>query len=146
VDPFDEIRRVWKKLFFGPFFWDDEWFPRPAVTEEGFVREPLVDVREEKDRIIVTAEVPGVEKKDIKLRIKDDEFGNQRLVISARREEQKRKKGSFSASSMVFVKEVSLPARVKKQGAEATYKNGILEVKLVRVEPKEKERVDIPIK
>ena len=153
MDPFDEIKRIQKlmnRMLFGPFSTDEEWYPRPMKAGGEFVREPLIDIRQEKGKLTVTAEVPGVEKKDIKLKINDDEFGNQRLVISAKREEKKEKKektGSFmSQRSLVFVKEVPLPARVKKKDSEAVYRNGILEVTFTVAEPKKEDKVDIPIK
>lgn len=115
---------------------------------EGF-REPLVDVREERNEVIITAEVPGVDKKDIKLKIHKDE-GSHVLVITAHKEDSSRKKSEegfvSSASSLSFRKEVLLPAKVKKEKGKATYKNGILEVRFEKAKPaKEDKGTSIPI-
>jgi len=91
---------------------------RPALSEK---REPLVDVIEREEDITVMAEIPGVEKEDIKLHLTET-----MLTIDAKS----------------YHRKVKLPARVLKEGAKAHYKNGVLEVVLKKVEkskPKETE-------
>ena len=87
----------------------------PQVKEE---REPLVDVVDTDKEIHVVAELPGVEKTDIKLHGTDDS-----LTISVDTPQYK------------YYKDVELPAKVKVQEAKSTYKNGVLEVVLPKVEP-----------
>jgi HSP20 family protein len=82
----------------------------PAVQEE---REPLVDVVETNGEIQVVAELPGVEKKDIRLSGTEDT-----LTIVVDNPQRK------------YFKEVSLPAKVRVREAKSRYKNGVLEVKL----------------
>ncbi|RLF09308.1 MAG: Hsp20/alpha crystallin family protein [Thermoprotei archaeon] len=91
----------------------------PMVQEE---TEPLVDVMDEGDYVKVYAELPGVNKEDIKLNASEDE-----LVISVDTPQRK------------YYKEVKLPARVKPDTAKASYKNGVLEARLEKQE-KGKER------
>ena len=76
------------------------------------VREPLVDIFDEKEEIIVVAEMPGVDEKDIKTGLK----GNI-LSISAGSKDRK------------YTKEVKLPSEVTGK-IESTYKNGVLELKI----------------
>ncbi len=82
----------------------------PQIREE---REPLVDMMEEEKDVVVVAELPGVEKDDISLYITED-----RLTISV--DTPKRK----------YHRELTLPARVDSKSARASYKNGVLEVRL----------------
>jgi HSP20 family protein len=93
--------------------------PKGPVVEE--VREPMVDVFDEKDHIRVIAELPGVSKGNIDLEVKEDI-----LKISAQRKERK------------YSKEVLLPSAVKKEKIESSYKNGILEIKLLKKAKKKK--------
>ncbi len=93
---------------------------RPVISEE---REPLVDVFEEKDSVVVIAELPGVDKNKIKLTISDD---GRKLVIKASNEYHK------------YYKEVELPVPVDPKSAKASYKNGVLEVRLKKIKEKEK--------
>ena len=85
--------------------------PQGPVVEE--VREPMVDVFDEKDHILVIVELPGVSEEDIKIDIEGDI-----LKLTASNKERK------------YAKEVLLPAKVKKEGIKSSYKNGILEVTL----------------
>jgi len=80
----------------------------PQVKEE---REPLVDIVETDGEIQVVAELPGVDKKDIKLTATEDE-----LTISVENPERK------------YFKQVALPVKVKVREARTQYKNGVLEV------------------
>jgi HSP20 family protein len=80
----------------------------PQVRNE---REPLVDIVETNKEIRVVAELPGVEKTDIKLHGTEDS-----LTISVNTPQTK------------YYKEVTLPVKVKVKEAKSTYKNGVLEV------------------
>ena len=91
---------------------------KPEIREE---IEPLVDVIEHDDEIWVVAELPGVEKDKIKVRATED-----RVVIKAEGERK-------------YYKVVELPARVDPKSARASYRNGVLEVKLKKLEPTKKE-------
>jgi len=86
----------------------------PQVKEE---RQPLVDVVETNGEIRVVAELPGVEKTDIKLHGTEDS-----LEINVDTPHYK------------YGKEIELPAKVKVKEAKSTYKNGVLEVILPKVE------------
>ena len=91
-------------------------FGNPPVdegAEPSSTLEPLVDVVEEEDEIIVVAEVPGVEKDEIKVRIKGTS-----LTIHANNTERP------------YHKVVELPAKVQKQDAKSAIRNGVLEVRL----------------
>jgi len=92
--------------------------PRPAL-EPRSEREPLTDIIEEKDAIRVVAELPGVEKQDIKLHAAE-----KALTISVETPTRK------------YYKEVDLPSKVDAKSAKATYKNGVLEVTLKKEEEK----------
>lgn len=90
----------------------------PQIKEE---REPLVDVISTNGEIKVVVELPGVEKKDIKLHGTEDN-----LTITVDTTENK------------YFKEIKLPAKVKPKEAKTNYKNGVLEVTLPKVEEKKK--------
>ena len=86
-------------------------------------REPLVEVNEDQDQIIVIAEMPGVSKEDIELNAT-----NRSLTIST-------EKIVFGRS---YFKEIDLPAAINSDYAKARYTNGILEVKLKKLKEKGK--------
>ena len=90
---------------------------KPIISEE---REPLVDVIERGDEIRVVAEVPGVSKDQIKVRVT-----GKKVIIQAQGEDRK------------YYKEVELPAEVDEKSAKATYNNGVLQVTLKKKESQE---------
>ncbi len=81
---------------------------RFALSEE---REPLVDIIESDEEVKILAELPGVEKKDIRVSATE-------RSVTIRSENPERK----------YRKEVELPAEVDVKTARSTYKNGILEI------------------
>jgi HSP20 family protein len=80
----------------------------PVVEE---VREPIVDVFDEEDRILVIVELPGVSEEEIKIEVAGDIL-------------------SLTASDRKYAKEILLPSKVKPQPVKSSYKNGILEITL----------------
>jgi HSP20 family protein len=86
-------------------------------------REPLVEVNEEGDHIVVIAEMPGVNKEDIELNAT-----NRSITISTQK----------IVSGRSYFKEIDLPAAINKDYAKARYSNGILEVRLKKITEKGK--------
>ena len=94
-----------------------EQFGNIKATERGAVvaevREPIVDVFDEGERLVVIAELPGVEEDDIHLEVKDD-------ILDLAAEAKDRK----------YSKEILLPSAVDASSMKTSYKNGILEIRL----------------
>lgn len=86
-------------------------------------REPLTEVMEEEDHIIIVAEMPGIQKTDIEL--KATEYS---LTISAESDINKRR----------YKKNINLPNAIDPDHARARYQNGILEIKLNKITGKTK--------
>jgi len=92
--------------------------PKIDIKEE---REPLVDVMTTDHEVKVVAELPGVDKNDIKL------YGTEKtLNISVDTPQRK------------YSKEVELPVKVDPKTAKSAYKNGVLEVTLTRAKEEKK--------
>ncbi|NQT11545.1 MAG: Hsp20/alpha crystallin family protein [Planctomycetes bacterium] len=90
--------------------------PQPAgKPPEEDAREPLVDIHEEKDHLLVLVELPGVDKENVTLELADD-----RLNLSAQR-------GKTS-----YRKEVTLPERFSEEDMRWECKNGILQIRFER--------------
>ena len=104
----------------------DTLLPAEQMPE---VHVPFVDVLEKGNDIIVTADLPGVDKKDIKIDVRDN-----MLEISAdRKTEKEQKEEEFyrhERSFNRFYRAVRLPASVDESKAKATFNNGVLEVTL----------------
>ncbi len=95
---------------------------RPSLRriEPSPQREPLVDVLDQKDSYEVVAELPGVDKKDIKLHATED-------TLEIKTENERK-----------YYKEVTFDEPVDPKSAKATYNNGVLSVKLKKKEGEKK--------
>ena len=82
----------------------------PKVDEE---REPITDVFDEKDEVVIIAEMPGIEESDIKTDLKEDI-----LEISAK------------GKNRTYHKELLLPVKVVSQNMSFKFINGILEIRI----------------
>lgn len=93
----------------------------------------MIDVREHDADVVVVADLPGVERQNISIRLLDPRT----LRISARREEAKEAEqaGYYMRERRIgaIARTVSLPVDVGEEGSHATFKNGILEVRLKKV-------------
>lgn len=94
-----------------------------GTTEISEEREPLIDVIEGEKEITVITEIPGIEKKDIQLNTTEDS-----LEIDIDTPERK------------YHKKLKLHSKIRTEDVKASYKNGVLEVKLKRLKEKKVEK------
>jgi len=105
-------------------------------------REPSIDVMESDSEITAKAEMPGIDKKDININVTED-----RLEISAetKKEEKKEEKGYIyrEMRSGSYYRSVPLPSPVDPENTKASYKDGVLEIKMPKTEVKKKTPVKV---
>ncbi|HWQ49716.1 MAG TPA: archaeal heat shock protein Hsp20 [Methanosarcina sp.] len=89
-------------------------------------RKPLIDVLETEETVHVVAEIPGIEKENIRLNATD-------LILDIETIDGNPK----------YSERVELPVKVDPQSAKATYKNGVLEVTFKRLEPSSRTSINI---
>lgn len=103
---------------------------------------PAVDVMETADSVIVKAELPGIESKDVDISVSGDT-----LTIKGEKKEEREEKGkSFyraERSYGSFCRTITLPADVEAEKAKADYKNGVLEITLPKSEKVKAKRIPI---
>ena len=123
-DPFEEISRTQERLnqLFEHFAPREEWIGEKTIS-------PLMDVKEEDDKIIVKTDVPGVDKKDVDITIKDDV-----LEIDAKcsTESDVEEEGYVQHERMYnsFHRAIALPSFVTQEGAKAELDGGVLTLTL----------------
>ncbi|TAJ44834.1 Hsp20/alpha crystallin family protein [Methanofollis fontis] len=102
----------------------------PAIRGEGL----RVDVCSHEDEIVVAADLPGADRENVSLRLVTPRL----LEIAAiqKQEKEGEEEGYFMRERVYgsMKRTVSLPAEVTEEGASATFKNGVLEVHLKKVE------------
>jgi HSP20 family protein len=116
-----------------------------SFGEEGIGRgawSPSVDIFENKDQIVLEAELPGMSKEDFDLSIENN-------VITLRGERNFEKKEEadnyhrVERSYGAFTRSFTLPQTVSAEGATAEYQNGVLRVTLPKREETKARRIEI---
>ena len=103
---------------------------------------PAVDLYEDKDNVIVKAEVPGLKKEDINISLH-----NGVLSISGERKSEEKVEGAETHRSERFVgrfhRTVILPSEVKGDQVKAQYKDGILTITLPKAEEAKPKQIQV---
>jgi HSP20 family protein len=110
--------------------------------EEYGVIKPLADIHETDEAIVVTMDMPGVDKKDVDITIQEDEL---RVVAERKRETEVSLKDYHKRERTYkrFERRVLLPASVKMDEAKARLAEGVLEVTLPKVVVVPRKRINI---
>lgn len=144
ISPFDEMDRMFDSFF--PEGWLHP-FHFPRMTWPGHIRAfegkmPRVDIIDREDEILVKAELPGVEKKDLDISVTQNT-----VSIKARTShEEKEEKGNFyrcEISSGAFSRTLSLPADVNEDKVKATFKDGMLELTMPKLKKAKRHNVKV---
>jgi HSP20 family protein len=139
--PFREFERVRRQM---DRLWD-------SFLEGGLGRRseeaewlPSLDVAETKNELVVKAEVPGMDPKDIDISLSDG-----RLTIKGEKRQEKEEKEAdyhlVERSYGSFIRSVQLPREVQGDKISASYKNGILKITLPKSEEAKKKEIKIKV-
>ena len=105
---------------------------------------PRVDIKETKDDVQLTFEVPGVNKEDIKVVLE-----NRVLTVSGKREFQRDEENveyvSNEISTGSFCRSFTLPETIDSEKVSADYRNGLLVIKLAKVEEKKPKEIEVQV-
>jgi HSP20 family protein len=115
---------------------------RPGAMDQ--VWAPAVDIYETKDDLVVTAELPGVKEKDVHLSIVGDVLSlrGQRVLDNQVKEENYHRIERWTGS---FERHIQLPIRVQADRVRATYRDGVLEIRLPKVEEVKPREIKIDV-
>jgi HSP20 family protein len=131
------IHSVFDNLF-------DENFGRHRAQPDSGKWYPAVDVLESKDSYLIRAELPGMKREDMHLEVKDGT-----LILSGERKAEKTAEGveyrHVERVNAKFWRSFSLPETVKHDGIEATYRDGVLEVRVPKAEEAKPRQIEISV-
>jgi HSP20 family protein len=128
ISPFEEFERRFEDFFRRPFsMMESPWWMRwPGLAGEV---SPAMDVYEEGGDIVVKAEIPGMKKEEIHVDINEKSV----TVSGEKKKEEKIEKKNYvhlERTSGSFARTFTLPAEVQTDKARATFKDGILEIRV----------------
>jgi len=133
LSPFEEMEQLFDQYLRGGWMrpWRSEWpgFREVALPE---IKIPKVDVVDRESEIVVKAEVPGVDKKDLDVSVSEDTV----TIKGETSHEEKEENGDFyrcEISHGSFSRTVALPASVDGAKAKVNFKDGMLELILPKI-------------
>ncbi len=127
-----EMDNLWNQ-FFGetsmPSVFSQEWAP-------------MVDVSETKDNVVVKAEIPGMEAKDMDVSVSGDvlTIKGQKKTEEEKKDEHYHYRERYSGS---FQRSFRLPVAVKTEKADAAFKDGVLTITIPKAEEAKKKEIKI---
>ncbi len=128
---------------FGDTFFDDFFKPLPSSATE---KTPAIDVHEADGNYLVKADLPGINKDDVKVTLE-----NGILTISAEtsREDKEEKDGKIIRQERhygQYLRQLSVGSDVDPKQISATFENGVLSLKLPKLKEEPKQDYHIEIK
>ncbi|PWG63338.1 Hsp20/alpha crystallin family protein [Spiribacter halobius] len=143
LSPFEEMERLFGSFMEGG--WMDPLRRERALSERlglSGVRPPRVDVVDGDEEIRVRAEIPGVQAKDLDVSVTEGAV----TIKGETATESEDTEGDYyrqEISRGAFARTVPLPAAVNADKAKASFKDGILELKLPKVNASRRRRIKI---
>jgi HSP20 family protein len=138
-EPFRSLENMRKEL--DRFFTSDFSAFRTGIGQN--FSTPNVDIHETENEVVATCDIPGLEKKEDV----DIDVNNNMLTISGTvnrvnevKEENMHRRERFVGR---FQRSVALPSRVNTEGVKATYKNGVLEIRMPKMQGDNTKKIDI---
>lgn len=136
-DPFRELAAISHRLNRTV---DSRYTPRTDDSFGAWI--PPVDIFERQEHLVIRAELPGVQKDDMDLRIENGVL----TLHGERKQESDRTDASTHLTERVygsFTRSFSLPTTVDAAKVTATYKDGVLEVTVPKAETAKSKKVEI---
>ena len=145
-DPFSALRAEMDSLF-DSFVGGLPAFPRMFGTsgDLGFALTPHMDVKETDKEIVVEAELPGIDEKDVSLALQDGVL----TIRGEKKHEHDEEKEGYRMTERrygSFQRSVRLPDTVDEDKVEASFNNGVLKVSLPKLPEAVGKQRTIPIK
>ena len=130
----DEMNRVLNEVFSRDTNGESTWFSGAWS--------PPVDIYETDEALVMKAELPGFSKDDISIEMKE----NTLVIKGERKREDEVKEGSYHRSERVygaFQRSFLLPTTVDQDKVRAAYKDGVLELRLPKVQAAQPKRIAV---
>ncbi len=142
VSPFTEMERYFDEILHQPFslFRHPMW-PRAQFPDTDVIS-PSVDIFEEGKEVVIKAEIPGIKKSDITIDISDNKMtisGEKKKETKVDRKDYHRVECSYGSFCRSFV----LPDNVDSDKAKASFKDGVLEIRMPTSAQTKKKQISI---
>jgi HSP20 family protein len=138
----DDMDRMFEGFFGRPF--GPKWMPSIRWPEEMELSYPAVDIFEDNKHVTVKAELPGIKKEDLDVNITEEAItisGEKKKEAKVEEKDYYRVECSHGSFSRTF----TFPTEVQSAKAKASFKDGVLEVKVPKTEAAKKKKIKVEI-
>ncbi len=128
LTPLEDMERWFEEAFRRPFF-GPSWMPRIRLPEIMGEVSPSVDIFEDGNDVVVKAEVPGMKKENIEVNLTQNTI----TISGQKKEEEKVEKKDFYRVERTFgsfTRKLHLPTDIQTDKAKASFRDGVLEVRI----------------
>ena len=142
---FNEMDRFFADFWLPTRFLDFEPLRIKLFDEDPFFRTPLANIEEDNDKFNITSELPGLDKADLEITVKDGILE----IKGEQKEEKEDKKEGFvrrEYHSSSYYRSFNLPENIDEDKIDAKLDNGILKLTLPKKEEEKKEKKKIEVK
>lgn len=126
-------RNLWDRIF-------EDWSPEVLEKEKTWM--PAFDISENDKEYTLTAEMPGIDPKELDITLSDGV-----LTVKGEKKQEKEEKGEnyhrIERSYGSFQRSFHIPEKVKTEKVDATYKDGVLKLKLEKDEKNETKKITV---
>jgi HSP20 family protein len=144
LSPFEEMERLFEGYFprgwSRPFHLERPSWGELAAPFEG--KMPRVDIVDRDEELVVKAELPGVDKKDLDISVTE----NAVTIKGSTSHEEKEEKGDYFRSEIsrgTYSRTLTLPSDVEADKAKAKFKDGVLELTLPKLKKAKRRTIKV---
>ncbi len=134
----DRMNQILEEPFFRPFFEEKNGHGLSTWA-------PSVDVYEDTEKLVIKAELPEMDQKEIEVKVED----NHLMIRGERKLEKEEKKENYhkiERSYGCFSRSFTLPTTVDQEKIKATYDRGVLKVELPKREETKPRQISVDVK
>lgn len=144
LSPFEEMERLFEgylpRGWMHPSHWERPSWGELAAPFEG--KMPRVDIVDHDEEVVVKAELPGVDRKDLDISVTD----NTVTIKGSTSQEEKEEKGDYYRSEIsrgTYSRTLALPSDVAADKAKAKFKDGVLELTLPKLKKAKRRSIKV---
>ena len=140
------VERMFEDLWARPWrsLMDFGWPRHRHLWTDLEATSPAIEISEDKNEVLVKAELPGMKKEDLEINVEE-----RLLTIRGEKKKEEERKGEgyfYSERSYgAFERCIEIPRDVQSDKAHATFKDGVLEVRLPKTEEAKRKEVKIKV-
>jgi HSP20 family protein len=138
-EEFEDFRRNIERSLWWPTWWRRPTMMGWPEAERTWTKQPLMDIKDTGKELVIEAELPGIPKENIDIKLTENSI---EICGEVKSEEKEEKEGYYrqERSYSTCYRQMPLPSEVIPNKADAKLEDGVLHIKLPKKKPTTKEK------